>query len=157
MSTEWQKMSKRISNWGRWGEHDQMGTLNFITPDKIAAAAALARTGKVFSLCIPIDGDGPMASNSVRRNPVHLMTLDGGDSELVNIVKDWKGRTALDDSLIDMYAPGPMRFNDDYLFMALQSSTQWDALSHVYYDDHLYNGYPAKMVTSTGATRDSID
>jgi len=157
MVAEWQKVSRRINNWNRWGENDQLGTLNFITPEKVAAASTLARTGKVFSLCIPLDGDGPMGSNTVRRNPVHLMTLDGGDAEISEILKGWDARTALDDSLIEMYAPGPMRFNDDYLFFPLQCSTQWDALSHVYYDDKLYNGYPAKSVTSTGATRDSID
>ena len=34
---------------------------------------------------------------------------------------------------------------------------RWRALSHVYYDGHLYNGYPASSVTSFGATKDSID
>ena len=50
-----------------------------------------------------------------------------------------------------------MRFNDDYIMMPLQAATQWDALSHVYYDQQLYNGYNADAVTSLGATRDSID
>ena len=29
---EWQKVSKKISNWGRWGAQDELGTLNLITP-----------------------------------------------------------------------------------------------------------------------------
>jgi kynurenine formamidase len=52
---------------------------------------------------------------------------------------------------------GPMRFNDDYIIMPLQAATQWDALAHVYYEDQLYNGYPAQSVTSFGATKDGID
>jgi kynurenine formamidase len=40
----------RLNNWGRWGENDQKGTLNLITPEKRAAAVALARRGRVVSL-----------------------------------------------------------------------------------------------------------
>ena len=50
-----------------------------------------------------------------------------------------------------------MRFNDDVIIMPLQAATQWDALSHVYYDDKLYNGFPANSVTSLGAFHCGID
>jgi kynurenine formamidase len=50
-----------------------------------------------------------------------------------------------------------MRFNDDYIMMPLQAATQWDALSHVYYEGQIYNGYSSDSVTSFGATRNSID
>ena len=50
-----------------------------------------------------------------------------------------------------------MRFNDDIIIMPLQAATQWDALSHVYYDDKLYNGFPANSVTSLGAFHCGID
>src|SRR6201999_2258825 len=52
---------------------------------------------------------------------------------------------------------GPMRFNDDMIIMPLQCATQWDALSHVYYEDKLYNGFPADSVTSLGAVHCGID
>ena len=51
----------------------------------------------------------------------------------------------------------PFRFNDDMIIMTLQAATQWDAISHVYYDDQLYNGYPASSVTSLGAYHCGID
>ena len=35
-----------LSNWGRWGDDDQLGALNLITPDVTAAAAATVRTGR---------------------------------------------------------------------------------------------------------------
>jgi kynurenine formamidase len=41
--------------------------------------------------------------------------------------------------------------------MPLQGSSQWDALAHVYYDDQLYNGFPASGVGLHGADHDSID
>ena len=37
-------------NWGRWGDNDQVGAINLITPEKRAAAAGLVRTGRTVSL-----------------------------------------------------------------------------------------------------------
>ena len=55
------------------------------------------------------------------------------------------------------FADNPFRFNDDMIVMPLQAATQWDALSHVYYEDKLYNGFPADSVTSFGAFHCGID
>ena len=46
--------SQKLSNWGRWGKDDQIGTLNQVTPEDIVKAARLIRTGKVFALGIQI-------------------------------------------------------------------------------------------------------
>src|SRR5258707_756256 len=43
-------MMKSLSNWGRWGADDELGTLNLITPAKRKAAAALVREGITVSL-----------------------------------------------------------------------------------------------------------
>ena len=53
--------------------------------------------------------------------------------------------------------PGGFRYADDYVVMPLQCATQWDALSHVFYDDQLYNGYPTSDVTPRGALHNAID
>jgi len=82
------------------------------------------------------------------------MTLDGGDHDLANRIVGWGGAT---EAGLVYAGRGPMRYNDDYIMMPLQAATQWDALSHVYYDGQLYNGYPCDSVTSFGATRNSID
>jgi len=42
--------AKELSNWGRWGENDQFGTLNNITPEDIVNAGKLIKKGKVFAL-----------------------------------------------------------------------------------------------------------
>ena len=39
-----------LSNWGRWGPHDQRGTLNLITPEKTRQAAALVQVGETVTL-----------------------------------------------------------------------------------------------------------
>ena len=36
---------EKISNWGKWGKEDELGALNYITPQKRAAAARLAQRG----------------------------------------------------------------------------------------------------------------
>jgi kynurenine formamidase len=41
---------KELHNWGRWGDGDQLGTVNLITPAKRARAQALVRTGRTVSL-----------------------------------------------------------------------------------------------------------
>ena len=35
--------SKKLSNWGRWGKDDQIGTLNHVTPEDIVKAASLIK------------------------------------------------------------------------------------------------------------------
>ena len=37
------EMFSELSNWGRWGDEDQRGTLNLVTPDKRRQAASLVR------------------------------------------------------------------------------------------------------------------
>ncbi|MFI1914195.1 cyclase family protein [Nocardia sp. NPDC020380] len=155
MADEWRKTAERIRNWGRWGADDQLGTLNLITPARIAAAAALARQGRTIQLGVPFDAYGPQSASGFRRNPVHLMSVDGGDAEFAANLGEWGGRTEA--QIAGMYAHSPMRFNDDYIMMPLQAATQWDALSHVYYDGEMYNGYPAAAVTSFGATKLGIE
>ena len=39
-----------LSNWGRWGEEDEMGALNLVTPAKRREAAALVGDGVTVSL-----------------------------------------------------------------------------------------------------------
>ena len=41
---------QELSNWGRWGKNDQLGTVNLITPAKRRAAAALVKEGFTVSL-----------------------------------------------------------------------------------------------------------
>src|SRR5947209_6638880 len=71
--------ARQYRNWGTWGQDDQVGSANYITPDKVAAAARLVRRGKVFSLALPLDSEGPMTGSLGRINPVHVMLQDGGD------------------------------------------------------------------------------
>jgi kynurenine formamidase len=127
-------IGQQTRNWSRWGDGDECGTANLITPERLAAAARLVRRGIVFDLSIPLDASGPQPGGQ-RINPVLLMSQTGQGQHL----------------------PGGFHFADDYVFMPLQAGTRWDALAHVYYDDVMWNGYPASDITSRGARRNSID
>jgi kynurenine formamidase len=155
--TDFRRAAKELSNWGRWGADDELGTLNFITPDKVRRAAGLVRHGKVFPLGVDFGSSGPQGAFGFRHNPIHVMTVDGGDANsLVRYGPGWdKNPTAA--QLSGYLADNPFRFNDDMVIMPLQAATQWDALSHVYYEDQLYNGFPADSVTSLGAFHCGID
>jgi hypothetical protein len=48
------KWARECSNWGRFGPDDELGTLNYITPDKIREAAQTVRHGKTISLASPL-------------------------------------------------------------------------------------------------------
>lgn len=128
------ELGARVSNWGRWGPDDERGTTNLITPERVAAAARLVRTGDVFPLGIPLDGDGPQPGGA-RINPVRLMSETGAEQVF----------------------PGGFRYADDYVFMPLQAGSQYDALAHVHYDGLLYNGHPAETITARGAAHRGID
>ena len=132
--TDFRELGKKVSNWGRWGKADERGTVNLISPERLVAAGRLIKQGKIFDLGIPMDGNGPQPGGG-RINPVHLMSQTGQGQAF----------------------PGGFHFADDYIFMPLQGSSQWDALAHVFYDDQLYNGFPASDVGLQGAVHDSID
>ena len=54
-----EQMAARVKNWGRWGPDDQLGTLNFVTPQDIVKAAALVKRGKAFALGLDFNSNGP--------------------------------------------------------------------------------------------------
>ncbi len=134
------ELAEKYRNWGKWGASDELGTLNYITPQKIVAAAALVRRGTVFSLAIPFDSSGPQTGFGGRVNPLHFMLQDGGD--ILSGAQD--------------FIPG-LRYCDDAVTMPLQCATQWDALSHIYFDGKMYNDRGPELVTSAGARANSID
>jgi kynurenine formamidase len=131
-----QETGKRLSNWGRWGADDERGTLNLVTAGHVASAAAAIQSGNVFELSLPLGSDGPQRPGGMRHNPIHVMCMLPGD----------------------LHPPEKLMVADDMIMMPLQCATQWDALSHVGYENLLYNNVPASTVTARyGAARNSID
>lgn len=98
------------STWGLFGDGDELGLLNLQTPARIAAAARLVRSGRMFGLNAPIDAiDPPMYERGAAR---HTLILEN-DGE------------AFDDKLDNFYP---------------QAASQWDALSHMAYRPGVFYG-----------------
>src|SRR5206468_3028406 len=77
--------AEKFKNWGRWGPADEIGTLNYTQAEDIVAAARLVRKGKVISLALNFDQNGPQGAKSKypslgRINPVHTMLRTGTDA-----------------------------------------------------------------------------
>ena len=51
---EFRALFREVSNWARWGEEDQRGALHHLTPERVAAAAGLAREGITVTLSLPL-------------------------------------------------------------------------------------------------------
>ena len=115
---------QELSNWGRWGKDDQMGTVNLITPAKRKAAAALVKEGYSVSL----SSDAETVKSADNEFPFgHEMIATGNDSNPM--------------FGMDIYST---RYHGKVL-------THLDALSHMFYQGKMYNGYSQQQVNRQGA------
>jgi kynurenine formamidase len=116
------KMMKELSNWGRWGKDDEKGTVNLITPAKRKEAAALVTEGISISLARNTDPQ------------------KGIDNSSPFVEK--------------MSPPVDGQFNmDEYtVFFHGVAHTHFDALSHVFHDGQMYNGFPESSVKPDGTS-----
>src|SRR6201998_4868943 len=67
------KAASRCSNWGRWGDDDVLGTMNFLDDAKRVEGASRIRRGAAFSLAQSFDGNGAQRGWRQRNNPAHTM------------------------------------------------------------------------------------
>ena len=70
------EVASAVRNWGRWGDDDQLGTLNLITQATRQSAAACVHSGKSFALGLPLsEAEGiQMGFIPGRINPLRTMT-----------------------------------------------------------------------------------
>lgn len=121
-------------NWGKWGDEDEVGSLNYLDAEQVLKGIACVRQGKTFTLQVKIGNPGGDPIWPGRPQAQRANVLDHGHFMCGKGPK----------------FPGNMEYCDDMLVMYLQGSTQYDALGHVWYDDQIYNGYDAK--TTIGGT-----
>ncbi len=135
-----QRAGERLSNWGRWGSDDELGTLNNVSAQDIVNAGRLIRKGKSFSLALPFDNKGPQRGLWGNRfNPIHTMLATGVDA------------------VAGRQEEVGIRYADDMVTMPLQCGTQWDALGHIFVGEKMWNGYDARLVDSNGAAKNGIE
>jgi kynurenine formamidase len=114
-------------NWGRWGADDELGTLNLITDEVRAQAAAEARTGRWVSLAQPITPNpmisSPFAPTTVDVSPVQQMVSHTGVGVAADLIV-----------VTNHHA----------------KSTHIDALAHWSTDGEVYPGRPRDQVVTPG-------
>src|SRR3954466_1443809 len=128
------------SNWGKWGDADEIGSLKYLTP-----------------------GGGLRGVRHGRKGEVHPRQRLIGDPKGDPV---WPGRSPaertmlLDESTWDSadapQFPGGLHYADDKINAFLQGSTQYDALGHVWYDGKIWNGYDART-TVGGLKKASVE
>jgi kynurenine formamidase len=129
----------KLSNWGRWGADDELGTPNLITPEKTRRALATVREGVTVSLAREIRWEG---SVDVPSPPVHFMLESGEGWASGDKVSARANAAAI-----------------DYIGMVFHgvAITHVDSLAHFFWKGKTYNGRPAHLVsTSLGATVCSV-
>jgi kynurenine formamidase len=124
-------------NWGRWGNDDERGSANQISASSVIDASRLIKRGQVIALGQTLDVATPMAPGRIA--PVRYMTRDGGDYAV--------GARLL----------GRSQIAEDVMLLATHSGTHIDSLAHVWYEDHLYNGFDQSTVRSAGASRCGVE
>ena len=113
------------STWGDWGDDDELGRINLLTPEKVLQGVREVDAGISFCLSLPLDYPGGTALNQRRLPPVLAPTedMEGNRETFYNVhmseMDEWG-----DPRYVDVWA-------DDVVTLSLQYSTQWDSLAHV--------------------------
>jgi kynurenine formamidase len=117
------------SAWGVFGRDDQLGTLNFLTPERRLAALRGVRRGDVFSLDLPLH---------LPRPPMIALRTAYRRTQI-----KFPGNRGRDDVMDNFY---------------LQCSSQWDSLKHIRHPEHgFYNWTPDERVDSEEDSRLGVD
>jgi kynurenine formamidase len=113
------------STWGDWGDDDELGRINLLTPAKVLEGVREVEAGISFCLSLPLDYPGGTTLNQ-RRHPPRLAPtedMDGNADTFYNVHMSEMDEYG-DAKYVDVWA-------DDVVTLALQYSTQWDGLAHV--------------------------
>jgi kynurenine formamidase len=118
---EFDRLFKQLSNWGRWGKDDQLGTVNLITPQVRLQAVREVRSGVSVSLARPI-ASAPAIDNATPLKDVVTVNVDD--------------KFNTDTYTVSFHGFGLSHF---------------DSLSHTFYEGKLYNGFSESDVTTAGS------
>ena len=132
-SAGFQALYQQLQDQVRWGPGDRRGTLNHITPARVAAAAGEVQAGQTVTMAAPMATSAPDNPEPGAR---HMMSMPDGPPQEAGLA-----------------------FAADQLEMNIHGDvdSHIDALCHVGYDGELYNDIPSGTVTVQGASELSIE
>lgn len=137
-----------LSNWGRWGDDDRLGTLNHLTPERRAAALAGVQTGQTVSLAWDLGPDDPRGNT----NPPERTVLASGepddlaDGDLHSLMRSLGVET---DRAAYVFDEIRVAYHGMHI-------THLDSLAHAMWDGKLYNGVDAAAASRQGATEHEV-
>lgn len=129
------ELAQRVNNWGRWGDDDQLGTINLIDDAARRRGLDAAVDGRAFALGLPWVPDGPQ-----------MGFIEGRDNPTV---KPWSFAASFGE-------PDDFMWHDESFSMGSQAATHWDGLAHGSYRGVIYNGTPDTDMAG-GAPRCGIE
>lgn len=109
------------STWGDWGEDDQRGRMNLVTPERRVQAAREVKVGLSFCLSMPLDLPGGNAVNPKRLPPQFGPVFHPPGAKDFYYNYDWN---AVVEGNMDITS-------DECVTIYSQYSTQWDSFAHV--------------------------
>ncbi|GAA2524582.1 cyclase [Winogradskya humida] len=125
-----------LSNWGRWGDDDERGTLNHITDDVRVAAARSVRHGRSVSCAWEVGVPGDM-ERSTTTCPC-AADMPGGENMPAAFHADRR-----------------WGFSSEKLAITFHGNTitHLDSPCHIFWDGRTYNGWSHSLVdTATGSS-----
>lgn len=130
----------QLSNWGRWGTEEELGTLNLITGENRRRAANLVQEG--LSVSCAWDIETAPHPDQLYGPPVRWMILSGqggGDEDTSETAESLRRGAA------------------EWFGLAFHglSETHLDAPSHKFWGGRMYNDRPAELVTSWSGAREN--
>jgi kynurenine formamidase len=131
---EFRALFEEVRNWDRWGERGQRGALNHLTPDRIAAAGRLVRSGTTVTLSRTLQTHERLDCPEPADHHMTMLTDVDIGSGSMRLAKDYVG--------VDYHNEGHSHI---------------DAFCHVAYEGRFYGGQPDSIVTSRGADADTIE
>ena len=121
------EMFEQLSNWGRWGDDDQIGTLNLITPAKRRQAAGLVREGISISLS------------------QNLSTVEAVDN------------TTPMQLIMTAQPGSPVAMDEWRIFYHGLTYAHMDALCHARFEGKAYNGFDATEASESGCASSGVE
>ncbi len=122
--------SLKVGNWGRWGDDDELGAVNHLTPEVVLRALTIPKEGRIIPLGSEVGKRGALTGG---RNPTWHVSISVQHPADVG-----RGRA------------------EDTLTMHTHAHSHMDGLAHIWYGGQLYNGFPSTSVGRGGANRLSI-
>ena len=124
-SQQFEQWFNEISNWGRWGKDDELGTLNLITPDGKVKAAGLVERGVTVSLARDLDE----VKSDYNPHPFEQTTS----------VTSFGSQAIASDRYAVQYHGA--------------AHTHIDGLAHVFHEGKTYNGISADVIRPDGSEK----